>query len=116
MALIHQESTFNPDIISNTNDYGLMQINKVNHEWLTEKLGVTNYLNPYENIIAGMHILEDLFNKYENHSKVLMAYNMGEYGASNLWEQGIFQTQYSNKILELAATYEQQISEKEGEI
>ena len=39
MGLIEAESTYQVDVISSTNDYGLMQINTINHEWLTEKLG-----------------------------------------------------------------------------
>ena len=37
MAMIETESSFRPNIISSTNDYGLMQINSVNHEWLSEE-------------------------------------------------------------------------------
>ena len=54
MALIQHESTFHPTIFSSTNDYGLMQINKINHEWLGEKLGITDFLDPYENVKAGI--------------------------------------------------------------
>ena len=115
MALINQESTFRSDIISDSNDYGLMQINKINHEWLTETLGITNYLDPYENVRAGTYILMNLFEKYEDPAKVLMAYNMGERTARRFWKKGIFATNYSNEILECTALYEQQISEKKVE-
>lgn len=33
--------------------------------------------------------------------KVLMAYNMGETGASRLWEQGIFEINYSKSVLQI---------------
>lgn len=36
MAMIQQESSFNPSIVSKTHDYGYMQINIQNHEWLTK--------------------------------------------------------------------------------
>lgn len=112
MALIKHESSFKPNVISESNDYGLMQINQINHEWLTNELGVTNYLDPYENTKAGVFILKGLFDKYETPEKVLMAYNLGESGASALWDEGVFETTYTNKILESAAEYEQQISER----
>ena len=46
MALIQHESSFDPNVISNTNDYGYMQINAINHDWLTETIGVTDYTDP----------------------------------------------------------------------
>lgn len=99
MALIQYESNFQPDVISKTNDYGLMQINQVNHAQLTEILGVTDYLDPYQNMRAGCFTLRKLFEKYEDVNLVLMAYNMGENGARRLWEQGIYSTSYTDGVL-----------------
>lgn len=107
LAIISKESAFMPDGISSTNDYGLMQINACNHEWLTEELGITDFTDPYENIKAGLFILRGLFEKYDSTSKVLMAYNMGENGASKLWEQGIFESNYSKDVLKRQETYRQ---------
>ncbi len=101
MALIQHESCYDASAISATNDYGLMQINTINHPYLKETLGITDFLNPYDNIRGGMFILRKLFEKYEEPNKVLMAYNMGETGASRLWEQGIFESNYSNSVLEI---------------
>ena len=92
MALIKHESEFDSDCISSTNDYGLMQINICNH-----KEGV-DYLDPYQNVSEGMALLDYLFNKYSDSSLVLMAYNMGENGASVLWNQGIYSTEYVQEI------------------
>lgn len=107
LAIISKESSFMPDGISSTNDYGLMQINACNHEWLTEELGITDFIDPYENIKAGLFILRGLFEKYDSTSKVLMAYNMGENGASKLWEQGIFESNYLKDVLQRQETYRQ---------
>ena len=107
LAIISKESAFMPDGISSTNDYGLMQINACNHKWLTEELGITDFIDPYENIKAGLFILRGLFEKYDSTSKVLMAYNMGENGASKLWEQGIFESNYSKDVLQRQETYRQ---------
>ena len=101
MAVIQHESNFQADVISATDDYGLMQINVQNHTYLKEKLGISDFLNPYDNIRAGMFTLRNLFEKYETPEKVLMAYNMGETGASRLWEQGIFEINYSKSILQI---------------
>lgn len=109
MAVIEHESSFKADTISSTNDFGLMQINKVNHKWLTANLGITDFLDPYQNTKAGVHMLNDLFQKYEEPAKVLMAYNCGESGARKLWNQGIYETSYSRSIMEQAAIYESEL-------
>ena len=101
MALMKRESNYNPDAISKTNDYGLMQINEINHPYLQEQFGITDFTEPYGNVRAGMFILRKLFEKYETPEKVLMAYNMGETGASRLWKQGIFESNYSKSVLQI---------------
>ena len=40
IAMISVESSFRPNVVSGTSDYGLMQINKINHEWLSEEYGI----------------------------------------------------------------------------
>lgn len=111
MGLIRNESNFQVDVISGTNDYGLMQINQKNHEWLSNAVGVTDFLDPYQNIQAGLYILGNLFEKYDDPHMVLMAYNMGEGGASKLWDQGIYQSKYSNRVLEYQETYIKELNE-----
>lgn len=104
MAVIEHESSYRADVISKTNDYGLMQINICNHEWLSEALGITDFLDPEQNVMAGTYIFHTLFEEYGNDTaKVLMAYNMGEPGASNLWNQGIYESKYSREIMQRMA-------------
>lgn len=105
LAIISKESGFVPDAVSSTNDYGLMQINSCNHEWLSDELGIKDFTDPYENVKAGLFILRGLFEKYDSTSKVLMAYNMGESGASRLWEQGIVESNYSKDVMQRQETY-----------
>ena len=38
IAQMYHESNFDESVISETNNYGLMQINKCNHSWLSKKL------------------------------------------------------------------------------
>lgn len=109
MGLMEQESSFDSSIISKTNDYGLMQINTINHEWLKESLGITDFLDPYQNTRAGVYILRNLFDKYQDTAKVLMAYNMGETGAKKLWDKGIYETGYTQTVMEKAQTFNDQI-------
>lgn len=107
LAMIEQESGFNPEAISATGDYGLMQINKVNHEWLQEDYRCADMLDPYQNVFCGISIISSYIKKYENLEKALMAYNMGDYGAQKAWGNGITSTKYSEKILTLMEKYEE---------
>ena len=109
MALIEHESHFDPDAVSKTNDYGYMQINIQNHEWLTETLGHTDYTDPYQNIRAGVFVLRKLFERYQDVELVLMAYNMGENGAGRLWDKGVFRTDYTQEILNIQQQFIEQL-------
>ena len=115
MGVIQTESSFDSDTVSSTNDYGLMQINKINHQLLKEKLGITDFLDPYQNSRSGLYILRNLFEKYEKPEKVLMAYNLGETGAAKLWKQGIYETNYTTKVLSNTQAFKNYIDERMNE-
>lgn len=109
MALMQYESSYKANVVSSTDDYGLMQINRCNHEELTAILGVTDYLDPYENIRAGCFTIRKLFEKYKDTNMVLMAYNLGEKGASKLWKQGIYSIQYTDSILNIQRQFSEEL-------
>ena len=99
LAMMWQESNYTPDIVSATDDYGIMQINACNHEWLSDLLGTTNFLDVYQNIDAGTYIISKMLLKYGDEHKALMAYNMGENGAALNWDAGIYTSSYSRGII-----------------
>ena len=99
IALIEKESLFNEKIISSTDDYGYMQINKCNNEWLSEELNINDLLDGKQNVLAGIYILSSLYKKYDDIELALMAYNCGEEGAKKLWKQGIYSTEYSQAVM-----------------
>lgn len=107
LAMIEYESQFDSEAISSSDDYGLMQINEINHEWLEEDYRCADMLNPYQNVFCGVKIIGEYIEKYDDYGKALMAYNMGDYGASSAWENGIESTNYSTNILELMQKYEE---------
>ena len=43
-----------------------------------------------------------------------MAYNMGETGASTLWDKGVKSTPYSESIMKKAETYKELLNRKDG--
>lgn len=66
MGLIYCESKFQPDLISSTNDYGLFQINRVNHKRLSETLKTKNDpLDSKINIEWGTYFLHDLYSYWK---------------------------------------------------
>lgn len=104
LAIIIQESACDPEAVSDTGDYGLMQINKINNEEMAG-YGLTDMLDPYQNVVAGITILCKMSDRYgydeENMVKVLMAYNMGATGAANAWAKGIESTQYTDEVMQI---------------
>ena len=103
VAMIQQESGFQPWALSETGDYGLMQINQCNHPWLRRELGVTDIMDERQNILCGVYIIQQLYHKYDDIGLALMAYNCGETGAGRLLAQGTYSTSYSRSI-EFAAS------------
>lgn len=110
MAVIKQESEFETYAVSDAGDYGLMQINQINHPSLSVTLGIHDFLDPYSNIRAGAYMLAELFDKYHDPHKVLMCYQMGETGAAEAWEAGITETGYSRSVLRVQRELERQLN------
>lgn len=111
IAMIEHESSFNPEEVSSTDDYGLMQINIVNHSSLEEQYKTADLMNPYQNVFCGIKMIGSYISSYGDYNKALMAYNMGEYGAEKAWENGIESTSYSKSILALMEHYEQEVND-----
>lgn len=92
LALIWRESRFNADAVGHnqngTKDSGIMQINDVNKEWLRKELGITDLMDPWQNIDAGTTMLSKFTGKYGVHDG-LMAYQYGEAGMKQKIEQGV---------------------------
>lgn len=98
LAVADVESRFDPDAASSTNDYGLMQINQVNHGWLLEQ-GI-DPMTPAGNIEAGVLFLSDYLTAYGDPELAVMAYNCGPSGAQNLWTAGTYSTDHSRKVMD----------------
>lgn len=102
LGVIQAESSFTADA-SNGTCFGYMQINKINAEWLSESIGVTDLTDPYQNLRAGVFILSDLFGDYGDWNKALIAYNYGPAGAQkHIFSKGYTTTGYSRAVMAYA--------------
>lgn len=100
LAIMWRESLFQPYAVgvnkNGTKDSGLMQINDINRGWLSEH-GISDLLDPYQNIDAGTLILSQYFSKY-NENMALMAYQYGEQGMLNKVEEGMTTNELTEKV------------------
>lgn len=100
LATMAHESNFDPDVISSTNDYGLMQINACNHSYLKETLGFVDIMDEKNNIESGIYMLSDYLHEYEDPHQALMVYNMGPSNAREQWQRGNYSSAYSRAVLQ----------------
>ena len=108
LGLMRKESTFNPEAVSKTNDYGLCQINKGNHNWMREVFGSDwDPMNPYDSIDASIFMLSEYTKDYncDNYHVLLMNYNMGHGNAVECFNSGIYSSKYSRAIMNYAKEY-----------
>ena len=97
LAIAEVETHFDPHAVIPNQDYGLMQINQINHEWL-QGLGM-DPLTHAGNIEAGVYIIGSYLDRYGDIERALMAYNNGPGGAQKLWDVGVYQTDYTRKVM-----------------
>lgn len=103
LAVIKVESEYNATAVSGTNnngttDWGLCQVNSANHRWLELELGITDWLDPYQNLLAGVYIMSQYTDFGDNYQKMAMYYNSGpNIGRANLAKG--FYTKYSYNVM-----------------
>lgn len=101
IAVIEAESTYRADAVSSDGDYGLMQINWRCLSWLADELGITDFLDAKQNALAGVWILGGYYRRYGYASGALVAYNQGQQSAEALFAAGIYETDYSRRVMEI---------------
>ena len=83
VAIIERESNFDEYAIGDDGrSFGLMQIQPKWHIERMIALGCTDLFNPYENITVGIDYLVELYNRYGDINKALVAYNRGSYNGT----------------------------------
>jgi soluble lytic murein transglycosylase len=83
LAVIQNESAFNPEMRGKHTEIGLMQVKPSTAEWIAKKMkikyrGEKSLLNPVENIKIGAAFMALLRDQFDSHSRLyISAYNMG---------------------------------------
>ena len=86
-AMIEQESQYNADIIGDSGrSFGLMQVQPRWHAERMERLGVTNLLDPYQNVLVGIDYLAEMLERGKGLYWALMAYNGGASYANRMMD------------------------------
>lgn len=103
-SVMHAESAFNPQALSKKGARGLMQL----MPGTARRYGVTEILDPQQNILAGSRYLRDLLRQFDGDMRLALAgYNAGEnavakYGGIPPYTET---ENYVRKVLELYKGY-----------
>lgn len=107
IAIIERESRYDADVVGDSGrSYGLMQIQPMWHQERMNCLGVTDLLDPIQNITVGVDILVELREQNSELVWVLMAYNGGTEYATTNEEKGII-SDYAKDILKRISELEE---------
>ncbi|OUQ78760.1 transglycosylase SLT domain-containing protein [Flavonifractor sp. An100] len=110
LAVAEVESHFDMEAVGAVGEVGIMQLNPgpQNTYWINlEAETGEDPTTPAGNIICGAYLLGTHMANYGEPEKALMAYNMGPGGAAQAWAAGITSTEYSAKVMEAMARWEE---------
>lgn len=89
LGMIEKESTFGPNVIGDNGEaFGLMQIQPKWHQERMGRLGVTDILDPYQNVLVGVDYFAEMLSYDRGIAWALMAYNGGVMYANELIDEG----------------------------
>lgn len=104
IAIIERESKYDAGIIGDSGDsLGLMQIQPKWHTERMNRLGAKDLLNPFDNVLVGIDILDELMDSGNPIEWVLMAYNGGNAYAYRLIDEGVV-SEYASTVISTSAT------------
>ena len=120
MAMGYYESAHDTAAVGDSGrSLGWLQVQPRWHQERMDRLGVTDLLDPVQCALVAVDYIDWIAERlnpetpadaYGTHA-LLMAYNQGWQGANESWSAGRYSTNYSWKVLDLAATY---LAEMEG--
>ncbi|MGN9097545.1 lytic transglycosylase domain-containing protein [Flintibacter porci] len=102
VAMVDVETSFQNVAGDGGASIGYLQVNGTLHTALMEQVGATDLWVPRDNFRTGLAYLAQQLERTDTVHKALMAYNMGPSGAAAVWERGIYESEYSQKVMERA--------------
>jgi hypothetical protein len=102
-SIIYQESRYNPKS-TNGNCLGLMQVSTKWHSDRAARLGVTDFYDPYGNILLGVDYISELITKHKDPALALMFYSMKHDAARKMYAEGKISS-YAKTVLARAEEY-----------
>lgn len=111
MAVIENESSFNPTVRGSHGEIGLMQLTPDTAKWVCEKYGlpwkgVNSLKDPVVNIKIGSAYLSYLREKFGFHSQLyLAAYNMGSTNVKRALGKQIWPKVYPSRVMQRYVRY-----------
>lgn len=113
LAMIEQESGYRCDCIGDDGkSIGYMQIMQKWHKERMDKVGVTDLMNPYQNIYIGVDYMKELIDRYGTIQDALAAYNYGEKEAEEkLWSNGEYVYSYNENIISRMKEIEEELGQ-----
>jgi soluble lytic murein transglycosylase-like protein len=119
LAVIQVESQFDPNAVSDTADYGLMQLNKYTTlRWLAKETNIEDFdaMNPYHNVIAGIWYLAYLRDYWAKHfpdeqvfTMTLLSYHLGTEGAREYVKRYGYDSEYVQKVYQAKTEIERSL-------
>jgi hypothetical protein len=113
MAMAWKESSFRSDVVGdNGASFGLLQIQKRWHEERMERLGVTDLLDTYQNVMVAVDYMAELIDYYGDVEMAVVAYNMGQAGAKKYcFDYGVYSSKYSRAVMVKAEELRREMTE-----
>lgn len=108
-SIAFKESTYNPSA-EYDGCVGLMQVSPKWHKERMKSIGVSDLMDPYENMLVAADYLLELFEKYEDLGMVLMVYN-GDSEAETYWSGKSDLSEYAMDIIEMSESLERKYEE-----
>jgi soluble lytic murein transglycosylase-like protein len=119
LAVIQVESQYQSDALSDTADYGLMQLNKYTTlRWLAKETNIQDFdaMNPYHNVTAGIWYLAYLRDYWAKHypdeqtfTMTLLSYHLGTEGAREYVKRYGYDSEYVQKVYQAKTEIERSL-------
>jgi soluble lytic murein transglycosylase len=119
LAVISNESKFDPSIVGDVGEIGLMQIRPTTAKWITDLKGVKyrgkkSLRDPIVNIKIGSAFLAFLREEFDSHARLyLAAYNMGQGNVRHALSKKVWPKEYAAHVMQHYVGYYNELAQVE---